>query len=73
MKKTLALFACTVFFACTNPEHSVDDAADTAGLKNYSEESTPNTIPGGASDEQTESAGLDTSNAPKDTSRSMQQ
>ena len=73
MKKLLMLFACAAFFACTNPEHTVDDPADTAGVESYSNESTPNTIPGGASEEQTEGAVLDTSNAPKDTSRGMRQ
>jgi hypothetical protein len=71
MKKLLIIFACTAFFGCTNPEHTVDDPADSAGLKNYSEESTPNSNPGPTSDQNTQGQGLDTSAAPKDTSRAM--
>ncbi len=60
---------CCIAFACTSPEHHVSDAGDTAGLK-YNENRELNTTVGPASSSDTKgAAGLDSSNAPKDTSR----
>lgn len=68
MKKLLVLAACFGFFACTNPEHTVDDAADTTGL-NYNPDRSYNTSPGPTTDDTVQGAGIDTSNPPKDTAR----
>ncbi|WP_207495124.1 hypothetical protein [Aridibaculum aurantiacum] len=70
MKKLLIAGACLTVFACTNPENNVDDPADTAGL-NYSSGDRLNTNPGPTADDTMRGAGIDTSNAPKDSARAI--
>lgn len=73
MRKLIILSAFSLALACNSPEQNADDNTDTSAAQNYREEPTPNTIPGEASDVNEGSVGLDTSSAPKDTSRATNQ